>query len=51
MIEFPSSTRKDIRLPKESFYTHATLTSCQKAMVDDIEQMYGAIPLQPKPST
>ena len=40
MIEFPSSTRKDIRLPKESFYTHATLTSTVKrAMVDDIEQI------------
>ena len=40
MIEFPSSTRKDIRLPKESFYTHATLTATVKrAMVDDIEQI------------
>ena len=40
MLEFPSSTRKDIRLPKESFYTHATLTSTVKrAMVDDIEQI------------
>jgi len=40
MIQFPSSTRKDIRLPKESFYTHATLTpAIKRAMVDDIEQI------------
>ncbi len=40
MLEFPSSTRKDIRLPKESFYTHATLTpTVKRAMVDDIEQI------------
>jgi len=40
MIEFPSSTRKDIRLPKESFYTHATLTpAIKRGMVDDIEQI------------
>jgi len=40
MIEFPSSTRKGIRLPKESFYTHATLTATVKrAIVDDIEQI------------
>jgi len=41
MIEFPSSTRKDIRLPKESFYTHAALTpAIKKAMVDDVEQIF-----------
>ena len=41
MLEFPSSTRKDIRLPKESFYTHATLTpTVKRAMVDDIEQIF-----------
>ncbi len=40
MTLFPSSTRKDIRLPKESFYTHATLTpAIKRAMVDDIEQI------------
>jgi hypothetical protein len=40
MTPFPSSTRKDIRLPKESFYTHATLTpAIKRAMVDDIEQI------------
>lgn len=40
MIQFPSSTRKGIRLPKESFYTHATLTpAIKRAMVDDIEQI------------
>jgi hypothetical protein len=40
MVIFPSSTRKDLRLPKESFYTHATMTSTLKrAMVDDIEQI------------
>ena len=40
MLEFPSSTRKDIRLPKERFYTHATLTpTVKRAMVDDIEQI------------
>lgn len=40
MIIFPSSTRKDLRLPKESFYTHATMTPIVKrAMVDDIEQI------------
>ena len=40
MIQFPSSTRKDIRLPKESFYTHATLTpAIKRAMVDDVEQI------------
>ena len=41
MLEFPSSTRKDIRLPKESFYTHAALTpAIKKAMVDDVEQIF-----------
>lgn len=40
MIQFPSSTRKDLRLPKERFYTHATMTPILKrAMVDDIEQI------------
>jgi len=40
MIIFPSSTRKDLRLPKESFYTHATMTpTLKRAMVDDIEQI------------
>ena len=40
MTLFPSSTRKDIRLPKESFYTHATLPpAIKRAMVDDIEQI------------
>lgn len=40
MIEFPSSTRKDIRLPKESFYTHATLTpAIKRVMVDAVEQI------------
>ena len=40
MTPFPSSTRKDIRLPKESFYTHATLTpAIKRAMVDDVEQI------------
>ena len=40
MIQFPSSTRKDIRFPKESFYTHATLTpAIKRAMVDDVEQI------------
>ncbi len=40
MIIFPSSTRKDLRLPKESFYAHATMTpTLKRAMVDDIEQI------------
>src|SRR5690554_298272 len=40
MVLFPSSTRKGIRLPKESFYTHATLTpTVKRAMVDDVEQI------------
>jgi len=40
MIQFPSSTRKDIRFPKGSFYTHATLTpAIKRAMVDDVEQI------------
>ena len=40
MIQFPSSTHKGLRLPKESFYTHATMTPIVKrAMIDDIEQI------------
>lgn len=40
MVIFPSSTRKELRLPKESFYTHTTLTPIVKrAMVDDVEQI------------
>ncbi len=40
MIIFPSSTRKDFKLPKESFYAHATMTPILKrAMVDDVEQI------------
>ncbi len=40
MIAFPPSTHKGLRLPKESFYTHATLTPVLKrAMVDDVEQI------------
>jgi hypothetical protein len=40
MIIFPPTTHKGFRLPKESFYTHATLTpAIKRAMVDDIEQI------------
>lgn len=40
MVIFPSSTRKDLRIPKESFYTHTTLTPIVKrAMVEDVEQI------------
>lgn len=40
MLEFPASTIKGLRLPKESFYTHATMTpTVKRAMVDDIEQI------------
>lgn len=40
MIVFPPSTHKGLRLPKESFYSHATLTPVLKrAMVDDVEQI------------
>lgn len=40
MIEFPTSTSKAVRLPKESFYTYATMTpAVKRAMVDDIEQI------------
>lgn len=40
MIVFPPTTQKGLRLPKESFYTHATLTpAIKRAIVDDVEQI------------
>ena len=40
MIQFPSSTHKGLRLPKESFYAHASMTpTIKRAMVDAVEQI------------